>query len=153
MDHAGSFLRRRRGVVAIAPLILALAVACGDDSSAGPEAGVTIEDLEENQYFYEGEYLGQTVTVSAAVSEILTEDRIEVNGGEYGDESLLVIMKQPVDVAVGDVIRITGTVGQYHMTMEEAEGVPPVQYDVYEDYESEEYLYDATVEPAGGGAP
>lgn len=134
------------------PLLLALAVGCGDDSSAGPEAGVSIEELEENQYFYEGEYLGQTVTVTAAVSEILTEDRIEVNGGEYGDESLLVIAKQPLDVAVGDVVRITGTVGQYHVTIEE-EGVPPVPYDVYEDYESEEYLYGATVEPAGGGAP
>jgi hypothetical protein len=139
--------------VAIAPLLLVLAAACGGDSSAGPEAGVTIAELEENQYFYEGEYLGQTVTVSAAVSEVLAADRIEVNGGAYGDESLLVIAQHPLDVAVGDVVRITGTVGQYHVTAEE-EGVPPVQYDMYEDYESEEYLHDATVEPidAGGGA-
>ena len=28
----------------------------------------------------------------------------------------------------------------------EEEGVPPVQYDMYEEYETEAYLYDAAVE-------
>ncbi|MGH8966374.1 MAG: hypothetical protein ACRDXB_13755 [Actinomycetes bacterium] len=142
--------RKRRGAAAILSLLLALAVACGEDVSVGSDAGMTVEEIQEDQYFYEGEYLGQTVTISAAVSQVLAADRIEVNGGSHGDESLLVIARHPLEVALGDMVRITGTVGQYHVTME-AEGVPPVQYDMYEKYETEAYLSDATVEPIGGG--
>jgi hypothetical protein len=97
---------------AIAPAAIALAVGCGEgDRSAGPESGVTVEDMEEDQYFHEGEYLGKKVTISAAVSEILAPNSIEANGADYGDDSLLVIAQHPLDVSVGDVLRITGTVG------------------------------------------
>jgi hypothetical protein len=69
----------------------------------------------------------------------------------HGDDSLLVIIEKPIEVTAGDCLRITGTVGQYHVTME-AEGVPPVRYDKYEKYETEPVLYDARVEqlPAPG---
>ncbi|MHA6626794.1 hypothetical protein ACU61A_15275 [Pseudonocardia sichuanensis] len=141
--------RARRGAVAgvLASTLLASAVACGDeDTSAGPETGVSVEDIQERQYFHEGEYLGQTVTISAAVTAVLSPRHLEVAGTDYGEDSLLVVTEQPVEVAVGDVLRVTGTVGQYHVTMEE-EGVPPVPYDQYEKYETEAFLHHAAVEP------
>jgi hypothetical protein len=147
MERRIGMLPRRRSAFAALAITFGAIAGCGDsDSSAGPERGVTVEEVEEDQYFHEGEYLGQTVTVSAAVSEVLAENRIEVNGTDHGDDSLLVIAGEPLDVAVGDIVRITGTVGQYHVTMEE-EGVPPVPYDQYEKYETEAFLYDAKIEP------
>lgn len=127
---------------AAALLILA---GCGAQDTAGPEIGVTAQDVQEPENFYEGDYLGQRVTVSAAVAEVIDADSIELAAQGYGDDSLLVRSTEPVDAAVGDVVRVTGTVGQYQTFLEE-EGVPPVQYDMYEEYETEAYLYDAVVE-------
>jgi len=100
-------------VAVLAPVLLASAAACGDDdTSAGPEAGVTVDEIQEPQYFHEGEYLGQTVRISAAVSAVPSPRHIEVAGTDYGEDSLLVVTQEPVDVKVGDVLRITGIVGQ-----------------------------------------
>ncbi|WP_345613084.1 hypothetical protein [Pseudonocardia adelaidensis] len=100
--------------------------------------------MEEPQYLHEGKYLGQTVTIQAAVSAVPAEDRIEDDETHHGDDSRLVIT-QGVDVAVGDVVQFTGTVGQHDVTME-AEAIPPVRHDKCEKYESEPFLYDARVE-------
>lgn len=137
---------RTVAALAVAAPLIGLASGCGEDPTG---RGVTIEELEEPQYFHEGEYLGQTVTITAPVSAVLADDRIEVDGAHNGDDSLLVVTENPIDVAVGDLVRITGTVGQYHVTMK-AEGVPPVPYDQYEKYETEPFLHDARVEPLPG---
>ncbi|MHA6783713.1 hypothetical protein ACVGOW_22380 [Pseudonocardia saturnea] len=109
---------------------------------------MTVEDIQEPQNFYEGEYLGQQVTVSAEVTDVLDAGSFELAGQEYGEDSLLVQTAAPTEVLPGQVVRVVGTVGQYHRFAED-EGVPPVQYDMYEEYETEAYLYGATVEAIG----
>lgn len=136
-------------LAAVVPVSLA---GCADDGTAGPERGVTVEEIQEPQYFYEGEYLGQEVTVSAAVTQVIGPGSFELAGREYGDDSLLVMTSGPVAVSEGQVVSVTGTVGQYHRL---AEGdYAPGTYDRYEKYETEAYLYDATLrplEPGNGG--
>jgi hypothetical protein len=141
-----SNLRRTALAVAVCAGTL---TGCGDGAgTAGPEQGVTVAEIEEPQNFYEGEYLGRRVEVSAEVTDVLDPRHLELAGEDYGEESLLVRTVEPVGVVQGQVVRAVGTVGQYHLFLEE-EGVPPVQYDMYEEYETEPYLYDATVEVLG----
>ncbi|WP_300007568.1 hypothetical protein [Pseudonocardia sp.] len=134
---------------ALVALVAAALTGCGDGSTTGPETGVTIDGIQEAQNFYEGEYLGQRVTVSAEVSDVLDPRNLELAGVDYSEDSLLVRTADPVEVRQGQVVRVVGTVGQYHRFLE-GEGVPPVQYDMYEEYETEAYLYDAAVEVLDG---
>lgn len=139
----------RIGTVGVAAILGAAVLgACATQETAGPESGVTVEDIQEPQNFYEGEYLGQQVTVSAEVTDVLDAGSFELAGQEYGEDSLLVQTAAPTEVLPGQVVRVVGTVGQYHRFAEN-EGVPPVQYDMYEEYETEAYLYGATVEVIG----
>lgn len=144
-------MRSRGMVVAGAAAVGALVAGCGgDEQSAGPEQGVTVDEVQENQYFYEGEYLGQVVTVSGAVTETISDRTFEIDGEDYGEDSLLVITAEPVAVAEGDVLRITGTVGQYHRVMESEEPIYN-QSERYEKYETEAVLHDASVQPLPQG--
>lgn len=107
-------MKRRIGrLTVIGTLVVApLAAACGGGDTAGPEGGVTIGDLQQDQDFYQGEYLGRIVTVSAAVSEVRGPRSLELSGGDFGEDTLLVVTAQPVKIAQGQVVRVTGTVGQ-----------------------------------------
>lgn len=119
---------------------------CGavtDRGTAGPS--VTIDDIQERQYFYEGEYLGQDVTVSATITDVIGPRSIELAGKANGEDSLLVQTATPIDVQQGQVVRVTGTVGQFHRLSED--DYAPGTYDRYEKYETEAYLHDATIQP------
>ncbi|MDN5857822.1 MAG: hypothetical protein L0H84_04295, partial [Pseudonocardia sp.] len=115
--------------------VLGLGGCGGGQETAGPERGVTIDAIEQPQYFYEGEYLGEQVTVSATVTNVLGPRSFELAGGAYGDDSLLVQTSTPVDVALGQDVRVTGTVGQFHRLAEN--DYAPGTYDRYEKYETE----------------
>jgi hypothetical protein len=133
-------------LVATAVLAAAVLGACGtEDDTAGPEQGVTVEEIQEPQYFYEGEYLGQEVTVSAAVTAVIDPRSFELAGEDYGADSLLVMTSAPAAVQEGQVVRVTGTVGQFHRLSED--DYAPGTYDRYEKYETEAYLHDATLVP------
>jgi hypothetical protein len=136
---------------AMAVAVFALIAGCGDDDrSAGPERGITVDEVQEDQYFYEGEYLGQVVTISGAVTAVIGERTFEIDGEDYGEDSLLVITAEPGAVAVGDVLRITGTVGQYHRVMESEQPIHN-QSELYEKYETEAVLHNASVQPLPAG--
>lgn len=140
--------KRRIGQLTVigALTVVPLSAACGGGETAGSERGVTVDDLQQEEYFYQGEHLGRTVTVSAAVSEVLGPRWFELSGGDFGDDTLLVTTGQPVEVANGEVVRVTGTVGQLHRSVP-SERVPYLQMSLYAKYETEAYLYGATVEP------
>jgi hypothetical protein len=143
--------RRRRVVRAgIAALLLAvpLTAACGDPDTASPPGGLTVDGLHRRgTAFYQGEYLGQVVTVSAPVAEVVDAHTVELSGGDPRDVTVTVLTRTPVDVTEGAVVRVTGTVGQLH-TVPASDRVPYVQRPLYAPYETEPYLYDATVEDA-----
>lgn len=143
--RAGSATRRIGPLSVIAAVLVPLAAACGGSGSAGPEGGVSVADIQHEQYFYEGEYLGRTVTVTAAVSDVRGPRSFELSGGGYGEGTLLVVTSEPVEVEKGEVVRVTGTVGQFHISAP-SEEVPYIQHDLYSKHETHSYLYDATVE-------
>lgn len=145
MDAAGTPVVVRTRLIAVLAAV-ALTGACGGGDTAGSERGVSVGDLQAEEFFYEGEYLGRTVTVSAAVAEVAGPRSVELSGGDFGDEQLLVVSNDPVSVAAGQVVRVTGTVGQLHRTTP-ADRVPYVQDSLYAQGATEAYLYDAIVEP------
>lgn len=121
---------RPRGAGRTATAILAAVVgmgglaACSDDS-AGPETGADVEDVAEEPAENEepltdqaDSLLGETVTVSAEINEVVAPSAIRI-----GDEGLLVLSAGPtfadmgfeVDNGLVDdnvVLQVTGTVGR-----------------------------------------
>lgn len=129
-------------------VVVPLAAACGGgDDTAGPVSGIAVGDIQHDQYLYQGKYLGRTVTVSGPVSDVRGSSSFELAGGGYGKDTMLVMTGQPVAVVRGQLVRVTGTVGQYHHSAP-SERVPYIQRDLYTRHETEAYLYDATVEPS-----
>ncbi|HWR46592.1 MAG TPA: hypothetical protein VN327_03070 [Pseudonocardiaceae bacterium] len=116
--------KRRMGRLLVIGTLVVVPVAagCGAGGDAGGQRGVTVSDLAQEQYFYQEPYLGRTVTVSAAVSKVLGPRVFTLSGADSGDD-VLVVTGQPVKVAKGQVVRVTGTVGQVHHSAP-SEGVP-----------------------------
>jgi hypothetical protein len=129
------------GALIVVPLA---AAACGSGATARPQRSVTASDLHQKAYFYQADYLGQPVTVSATVSDVLAPRVFEVSGGDVGDRKLLVVTDQPGGVSEGQAVRVTGTAGQLH-TWFPSEQVPYMQEDLYTRYDTEPYLYHASI--------
>lgn len=131
------------GALAAVPLV----AACGSGApTAGPQLAVTVGDLQQKDYFYQGRYLGRIVTVSARVGNVLGPRVFELFGGDFRDEKLVVVTDRPVEVSKDEAVRVTGTVGQLHHSAP-SEEVPYLQQALYTRYETEPYLYHASVEP------
>ncbi|MGB2923108.1 MAG: hypothetical protein WBC15_24310 [Mycobacterium sp.] len=90
-------------------LALTGAVACSD--SEGPDEGADVEDITDD-YFDNEEYVGQTVTVSAEVTDVIGPQSFELAGNDWGDESLLVTSADNADVQQGNVVEVTGEVAE-----------------------------------------
>ncbi|MGB3231559.1 MAG: hypothetical protein WA944_22340 [Mycobacterium sp.] len=90
-------------------LALTGAVACSD--SEGPDEGADVEDITDD-YFDNDEYVGQTVTVSAEVTDVIGPQSFELAGNDWGDESLLVTSADNADVQQGNVVEVTGEVAE-----------------------------------------
>ncbi|MGY1634420.1 hypothetical protein ACI784_22200 [Geodermatophilus sp. SYSU D01186] len=88
-------VRRRVAVPFMAAAVATSLAACGDDS-AGPETGADVEDVAEEPVGDEpleqeaDPLLGQTVTVSAEIEEVVAPSAIRI-----GDERLLVLSAGP----------------------------------------------------------
>lgn len=135
--------RRAAGVLLAAAVGMGGLAACGD--SAGPEAGVTTEDLQRIQddlgaldervgvleegtaagiaepgiedpsgVFEDADSLiGQEVTVSAEVTEVMTSSDVGSAfriGGDGGEAIEVLAATPPEQLQVDDVVRISGTV-------------------------------------------
>lgn len=134
----------RAACAALALPIVVLLAGCGAQDTTGPERGVTVNEIQQSENYFEGEYLGHQVTVSATVTEVLGPRSFELDGADYGEDSLLVQTPEPVVVEEAQDVTVSGTVGQFHRLSED--DYAPGSYDLYEDYETEAYLYGATVE-------
>lgn len=140
------FVNRIPGPALLAGAILTALglVACAEPETDGPESGVTVNDIQESQNYFEGDYLGQQVTVRATVTEVLGPRSFELDGAGYGDDSLLVQTPESVVVEEGQIVTVSGIVGQFHRLSED--DYAPGSYDLYEEYETEAYVYGAVVE-------
>lgn len=127
-------MRRTVAISAIATFSV-LVTACGDDG-AGPEEGVTVDDLTTEDDYPEGlgpglgdgedelfidaaEYVGEEVTVSGEIVaqindrtfHIAAEDQPDPDISPDGVPSLLVLgPPSMVEVDADDVVRVSGTV-------------------------------------------
>lgn len=126
------FSTRKRMLAPMMAVALATSLSACSDDSAGPETGADVEDVAEDENAVEDEpldeepaaegandsLLGQTVTVSAEIEEVVTPGAIRI-----GEQDLLVLSAGPTFADMGfevseglvddDVIvQATGTVAQ-----------------------------------------
>jgi hypothetical protein len=141
--------RRSWRVIVAGALVVVPLAACGGGPIAQSQRGVTISDLQHKEYFYQGDYLGRTITVSARVDDVLAPRVFELSDDPYRGEKLLVVTDQPAEVSKDEAVRVTGTVGQLHRSMP-SEGVPYIQRELYTRHDTDAYLYHATIESPTG---
>ena len=140
--------RLARLTVVGALVVMSLVAACGSSATAGPQRSVTVSDLQRKQYFYQADFLGRAVTLTAMVSDVLGPRVFELSGGDLRDTKLLkllVVTDQPVDISEGQAVRVTGTAGQLHVSFP-SDHVPYEQENLYTRYNTKPYVYHATVE-------
>ena len=110
---------RRPALAAIAILLLLAAIAIvtwvvwlSDDDEAGPEAGVTLEDVADDRFT--DELIGQQVTISGEVSAQLVPGRTFWIGGGLGGEDVLVAAGEAsAGLDDGATVQVTGTVADF----------------------------------------
>lgn len=144
--HPHHLGRLAAAVLVLGPWFL---VSCdnGDGTGGGYGTGDSAPQ-DEQAYFANGDHLGEEVSVTAAVDVPLNERALVLNAGEYGDNSLLVLLNQKApNFQEGDIVTATGTVENF--TYEQfSEKYNLVQAAIYDGYTNEEFLNNATVEPA-----
>ena len=111
---------RRRWILGMAAAIVAVVAVSGltwwlieSDDSAGPERGVTLEQVADQPQ----RFVGQEVVVSGSIAEMNVRPRAFGLGGELG-EPVLVIPQEGTGwqhtVTAEDDVRVTGTVRIFH---------------------------------------
>ena len=142
MYHAKHHSRKATLAVGLFTPLLALTgtVACGDDS-AGPDQGADVEEITDNDYFSKADqFVGDTVTVSAAVTDVLTPQSFQLAGDEWGDESLLVTSAEQANVQEGTVVRVTGQVAEPFVYGKYANDYGLGDAALYDPYDGEKFL-------------
>ncbi|GAB3658244.1 hypothetical protein [Glycomyces tarimensis] len=135
------------GAIALSPL-----AACGDDEGRATDSGgdTDVEDITGDDYFSDEEYIGDTVTVSAEVTDVLTATSFELAGEEYADESLLVLTEQEIAVAEGDIVQVIGTVEESFRYDDYVDQYNLDEPEPYERYGDEEFLTAERIETISG---
>lgn len=144
---------------AAAGLGLGVLAGCGGDT-AGPETGVSVGEIQNDQEPDEAadndvrSFVGQNVTVSAEVTEIITAGAFTIGGGGFfGGESLLVIHPPGLPEAQeGDPVQVTGTVRQaFELPAVEQEFGFDFNDELFVDYDAEPYIAATAVDPTVDG--
>ena len=110
-----------RRVVAVFAVVTAAALGgCGDEESAGPERGVTLEDVRDDNAVVDddegfedpGRYEGDTVTVSGEVAVVVSDQLFRLGDEQLGQpQSVLVFAPGSTDeLDDDDLVRVTGVV-------------------------------------------
>lgn len=140
------------GVFAVSALTL---TGCSDDT-AGPETGTDVEDIQEEEAvgpydglydttFYDNidSYVGEEVTVSADVNEIVSPTSLTIAGTEDTDvEPMLVVSADEVSGLEPDLtVRVTGTVHEAFdlPTVEDEMGLD-LDDELYDEFDGEPYI-------------
>lgn len=114
------------GIIALVILAIVLIQLFNAEESAGPEAGATISEISQAP----DEYIGQTVTVSGEVAEVIGPQTFSIGAqDEAGGGTLLVVGAQPLaeivaedeEIAAEDVVGVSGTVREFDIPAIEEE--------------------------------
>ncbi|MGY1709011.1 hypothetical protein ACI8AC_05820 [Geodermatophilus sp. SYSU D00758] len=146
------------GMLALAPFTLA---ACGEETT-GAEQGASVQDIQEEDtgtLAYEGaydsafygdidSYVGEQVTVSAEVNEVLDQQAMTIAGTDGEVEPLLVVGAGDTSAYQnGEAVQVTGTVEQnFVLTDVEDELGVDLTDDLYADFEGEPYVMASSVD-------
>ena len=146
------------GIIPLAALSLT-----GCNSTSGPEEGADVEDVveEDNEAapyngaldseFYDAyeSYIGEEVTVSADVNEIISDTSFTIAGTDDTTvEALLVVTEGEMpEVESGLTVAVTGTVMESFdlPTVEDETGLD-LEEDAYADYDGENYIVASEVD-------
>jgi len=144
--------------VALVAAIAAWVWLVNDDDSAGPERGVTVEDIAETDAFdddgFAGSLIGQQVTVSGNVSEVVGATAIRLGGDDFGGDGILVVQVSGAGASVteGDDVRVTGTVRDFDAAAFERElGSDVYEDDIYDPWVDENVLVASNVTELNSG--
>lgn len=147
------------GIIPLAGLSLV-----GCSGTSGSEEGADVEDVVEedsetapyngalDSEFYDAyqSYLGEEVTVSADVNEVVSETSFTIAGTDDTTvEALLVVAEgEMAEVEPGLAVSVTGTVMESFdlPTVEEDTGLD-LEEDAYADYDGENYIVASAVDP------
>lgn len=148
----------RTRTLALAGLIpLATFSLAGCNSTSGSEEGAAVEDVVEedgetapysgalDSEFYDAyqSYIGEEVTVSADVNEIVSDTSFTIAGTDDTTvEALLIVAESEMaEVEPGLAVSVTGTVMESFdlPTVEEETGLD-LEEDAYADYDGENYI-------------
>lgn len=101
------------GFVGLVAVLAVGLTACNTQETAGPEKGVGVEEIRERDIYDDGldHFVGETVTVSAEVAEVVTPMAFEI-AGEGGPKPILVLTPPDTAANVTDdsVVKVTGRV-------------------------------------------
>jgi hypothetical protein len=141
--------------LAVSPWSLA---ACGNESGSVTEETTTVPapitttsqegqgDQAGQNYFAGGNHVGERVDITATVDVSLNKQALVLNAGDYGDNSLLVLLQQgSQNFAEGDAVTATGTVQKFSFE-KYSDKYGLVQSAIYDGYASEEFLLSTNVE-------
>ncbi len=143
-------------VVAIIAAIVVWAWLANNDDSAGPEQGVTVADIAESDAFdddgFADSLVGQQVTVSGNVSEMVGQNAIRLGGEDFGGDGILVIQVTASGISEDDNVRVTGTVRDFDAASFEREfGTDVYEGDLYNPWEDENVLVASNVTKLSSG--
>ncbi len=154
---------QRSGVPWLLLLVGAIIVAIGlwawlanDDDSAGPERGVTVEDIADTEAFDDDGFgdslLGQQVTVSGNVSEMVGQNALRLGGEDFGGDGILVIQVTASGITEDDDVRVTGTVREFDVAAFERDfGTEVYEGDLYTPWVDENVLVASNVTELNSG--
>jgi hypothetical protein len=145
-------------VLMLVPALVLFLGACSEDS-AGPEAGADVEDVrdepgiveddafDEEAFFEDPEpFLGETVTVSAEVADIVSPQAFEI-AGEGGREPILVVAAPNAIPSISDdsVVKVTGTVRDFALADIEREVGVDLDDGLFTEYDDDHVIVAKTV--------
>jgi hypothetical protein len=159
----------RSAVVGLAAASTLVLSACGD--TEGPETGASVEEVQQdpggavepgvfdNDYSDAGSYVGQEVTVSAEVNDVVSPTAFTIAGtaGTTVDELLVLQAAGGPEITEDSVVQVTGTVRE-GFDVVEAEGFVGTDLDdgLFTDWTGENYIEASSVDltvPEEGTAP
>lgn len=137
-------------VVAFVAAIVLWVWLANDDESAGPERGVTVEDVAEPDAFkndgFADSLVGQQITVSGNVSAMVGQNAIRLGGEDFGGDGILVIQVTASGITENDDVRVTGTVRDFDAAAFEREfGTDIYGDDLYNLWDDENVLIASNV--------
>ncbi|PGH42926.1 hypothetical protein COO58_19220 [Micromonospora sp. WMMA1996] len=137
-----------------------LTAGCGNDDRDATPAVTTsgTADLPattnaSGDYFSDESYLGKPVTVSGEVTRIIAPAVFVIDAARCGDDSVLVVAPDPMNVDLGTQTQVTGVVRRFAYNDVAADRELGGDINAYQPYRDEQFLLVDGEGAAGAGTP